>query len=98
METKKSNNPMSFKEFNKLSKEERKNILKTRTKEELTNDFIEYICYNNLQVIINNKDIYTCFNSPNGAIKYFRYGKHPKQVKKYEDLSITSLKVCGTSI
>lgn len=92
------NNTMSYKEFNKLPKEEKKNILKVRTKEELTNDFIDYICYNNLQVIINNKEIYTCLNSPNGAIKYFRYGKHPKQAKTYEDLNIITLQVCGTSL
>ena len=77
---------MTIKEFKKLSIEEQKEFFRPRTKEELTIEYINYLCDNLFNVSINGKFYTACKMC--GAC-YFKYGKHPKQAKMYKELENT---------
>lgn len=91
------NSPMTYNEFIKLPKEERKEIVRVRVGEEIDSKYLDMICKFNYRVMVNGKDIYDCYFT-NLGVRIFRYGKHPKQCKIWSELKdhIGKMQVIGT--
>ena len=86
---------MTIKDFKKLSKEDKLNLIKERKGKSITKKFINMIADEELKVMINGTDIYDVYK--NNDIILFRYGKHPKQVKTYGFFDIKTIQVIGTT-
>lgn len=91
------NAPMTYSEFIKLPKEERKEIVRARVGEQINLEYLDMICKFNYRVMINGKDIYDCYFTDLG-VRIFRYGKHPKQCKVWSELKnhVSKIQVIGT--
>lgn len=91
------NTPMTYDEFIKLPKEERKEIVRARVGEQINSEYLDMICKFNYRVMINGKDIYDCYFTELG-VRIFRYGKHPKQCKIWSELKehVSKMQVIGT--
>ena len=86
---------MTIKEFKKLSKEDKINLVKERKGRSITKKFINMIADEELKVMVNGKDIYDVYRVNDAII--FRYGKHPKQAKTYGFFEIKSIQVIGVT-
>lgn len=91
------NTPITYNEFIKLPKEERKEIVRVRVGEEIDSKYLDMICKFNYRVMVNGKDIYDCYFTELG-VRIFRYGKHPKQCKVWSELKdhTGKIQVIGT--
>ena len=91
------NTPVTYDDFIKLPKEERKEIVRARVGEEIDSEYLDMICKFNYRVMVNGKDIYECYFTELG-VRIFRYGKHPKQCKIWRELKdhVSKIQVVGT--
>ena len=91
------NTPVTYDDFIKLPKEERKEIVRARVGEEIDSEYLNMICKSNYRVMVNGKDIYECYFTELG-VRIFRYGKHPKQCKIWSELKdhVSKIQVVGT--
>lgn len=91
------NTPLTYDEFIKLPKEERKEIVRARVGEQIDSNYLDMICKFNYRVMVNGKDIYDCYFTELG-VRIFRYGKHPKQCKIWSELKdhVSKIQVIGT--
>lgn len=91
------NTPMTYSDFIKLPKKERKEIVRARIGEEITEEYLNMVCKYNFRIMVNGKDIYECYFTELG-VRIFRYGKHPKQCKIWSELQghTTKIQVIGT--
>lgn len=91
------NTPVTYSDFIKLSKEERKEIVRARVGEQINSEYLDMICKSNYRIMVNGKDIYDCYFTELG-VRIFRYGKHPKQCKVWSELKdyVSKIQVIGT--